>query len=164
MRGARVEPPDVRLAERQRPGLVEDDGIDLAQQLERPSVLDQQAFPGRQPEVVEQAERGGQRGPVLGVRVEQGGARRWRPSTGQAPSPERKAGANQAVGHPLGPQLPAGLEVDGLAQHPRDLRRRGRRPRLLDANADPAGEHDRHAKTASPTPFSAGAASPVRRC
>ncbi len=135
------EAHDVRPGQRQGARLVEDDGVDLVEQLQRASVLDEQAPARGDLEVVQQPQRGGQRGPVLRVRFDDGRAGA-RPEHGPRRQAGDERGHHQPVRHAFGAELAAGLEVDGAVEHARDVRRRRGGAGLLDANVDLARQDD----------------------
>ena len=118
--------------------LVEEDGIDLVHQLERPAVLDQDALAGTEGQRGEHGQRGGHPDPGAEIAVEHGhcAGRAHRRQADRADAQGRDHGlVGQAFALVLGAQLVACRIVEDLA----DLGRGRLAARFFDRDQDLAG-------------------------
>ena len=135
------DPADLGPLAGQRAGLVEEDGVDLVHQLQRPAVLDEDALVGAQGQRAEHRQRRGHPDAGAEVAVEDRD-RAGGPHRRHAHARRGQGRDHRLVGQPLAlvlrGQLVAGRVVEDLA----DLGRGRLAARLLDRDIDLAGDHE----------------------
>ena len=133
----------------QRPRLVEQHGVDLVHQIERPAVLDQDSAAGTQLQRTEHRQRGGHADAGAEVAVDdRDGARR--PQRREAQAAQGQHRDHGLVGQPLAGVLAGELVAGRVGQDLADLRAGGFGTARLDGHEQLAG--DEHGRGEDPLP------------